>query len=369
MSQLLNVSLTHFFGIATHYGSGPEDVPGGWPLEGDFERGSQVEVFCGCQPAQVLEQERRARADFGVFLRRVANGELIDDSSIRSACRVARDEEPGISFDWSPVGFWLSVRATKSLELPDDWIAFDRECVWLNHAEALRSSAADASELAETVEMVAALLCARIGEVPGYCRRGPLIYSAVGREPQLLTKVEGGNLVAYTNPPPDAFPLHDVELVLSHLPASSSRRDRMIAHWFTALVGETDPLRSFTWALAGIEQIINSVANRGAIESLASRMRLMSGDILDISDVSVELMWPDSGERFPERSAKFKFLITALTLSPVDASRDYAMFAKAWDVRSKLSHGALTSRETPDPSEARRLFLKYAALYLGSDGG
>ena len=172
----------------------------------------------------------------------------------------------------------------------------------------------------------------------------------------------------FTNPTPENFPLDAVRAALRSKAEPLSRTAALVAHWYCGLIGETDKLRLSMWSISGLELIANDVAKRPNVHGIARALQLTSDgeDPLRLDDLAIELMWPDGGGRSPDRSARFKFLITALTLSPKTAQRDYVEFSTAWGNRADLAHGKVTKREIDRLGGAVGLFTKYARLYINS---
>lgn len=131
-----------------------------------------------------------------------------------------------------------------------------------------------------------------------------------------------------------------------------------IGQWNLNAYNEEDPFRRFLWSYAGLEGVVDAVANagRGAMaQSLSARSGL--GE-----NVISELLWPrDVRESDPNRSLRFRFALTAALLSPETADDDVETFAELNRYRNGV-HGRLVLDATVPAPEAFNLFERYSVL-------
>lgn len=141
----------------------------------------------------------------------------------------------------------------------------------------------------------------------------------------------------------------------------SSRNTKAISRigqWNLNAYNEDDPFRRFLWSYAGLEGVVDAIANsgRGAMtKSLSERSGLGEG-------VISELLWPpDVRESDPNRSLRFRFALTAALLSPETADSDVDIFIELNRYRNGV-HGRLVLDATVPAPEAFNLFERYSVL-------
>lgn len=147
--------------------------------------------------------------------------------------------------------------------------------------------------------------------------------------------------------------------VLSQLPhtgTSFGKVTKVGARAFTAARAETDPLRRFVIAFAGLEALITA-AEKDSRNKLTERIRQA-----DASLQVEELFWPTVNEDNVYRNLVFRFAAVANVYSPATGEEDIKAFKELAKYRNTMFHGSSGDFDDGKSVQCTELLRRYLGL-------
>lgn len=128
------------------------------------------------------------------------------------------------------------------------------------------------------------------------------------------------------------------------------------AQAFTAARAETDPLRRFVIAFAGLEALVTT-AEKDARSALIAKIQT-----IDPTLAIEELFWPTTNNETVNRNLVFRFSAVASVYSPATAQADVAAFRALAKYRNEMFHGAGGNFDEGKSVECTELLRRYLGI-------
>ncbi len=135
------------------------------------------------------------------------------------------------------------------------------------------------------------------------------------------------------------------------------------AEWFTYAQAESDDLRRFVFAFAGLELLATQV-EKDSRTALLQKLAAAAPEV-----PFKELLWPSKGDDWAERNLLFRAAAMTTTYSPATAIADTATCRNLAKTRNNLFHGVESGEIRTQSVICKELLRRYLGLVAAKEAG